>query len=211
LIKNVIFDFDGTLVDSDFVIESVNKYLMKKYKINNVDARDFRAINTLSMKQRFKKLGIPLYKLPLMIHEAIRAYSNFISEIKLIEGIQELLESLEEKRVNLYILSSNSSKNIKKFLKKNKINFFSEIYSTSNTIEKDKTLARLIRRRRLSKDSVLYVGDQMEDIISCKKIQVRIAAVSWGCDPADLLMRSKPDFMCHKPADLYNLVTGEIN
>jgi phosphoglycolate phosphatase len=210
LIKNVIFDFDGTLVDSDFVVENVNSLLMKKYRIEDVDARDFRAMNTLPLKQRFKKLGIPLYKLPLMILEAIKLYSYFISEIKLIEGIHDLLKKLSENSVELYILSSNSSKNIKKFLQSNKINFFKDIYSTSNTIEKDRTMAKLIRDKRLPKENVLYVGDQLEDIFSCKKIQVRIAAVSWGCDSADLLEKGEPDFLCNKPADLYDIICQEM-
>jgi len=211
LIKNVIFDFDGTLVDSDFVVESVNKYLMKKYRIEDVNAKDFRAMNTLPLRDRFKKLGVPLYKLPLIIFEAIRLYSHSIHKIKLIEGIYDVLKRLTEDKVALYILSSNSSKNIKKFLQRNKINFFKDIYSTPNTIEKDKTLTKLIRKKRLLKDSVLYVGDQFEDIISCKKIKVRIAAVSWGCDRADLLEKGKPDFLCHKPSDLYDLVSRELN
>lgn len=176
--------------------------------MNNIGSNIFRTINTLPLKERFKKMGIPLYKLPLVLFEAIRMYSHFIAEIRFIEGIEKLLNKLAERGIELNILSSNSTRNIKKFLQKNKINFFSGIYSTSNIIKKDRALLKLLKRKKLSKDDVIYVGDQLDDILSCKKVKVKVAAVSWGCDSIDLLKKEKPDYLCKKPVDLLNLLSA---
>ena len=70
MIKNVIFDFDGTLVDSSYAIEKLFQYFKQKYKRNDMDKEQFRKINTLPLKQKIKKMGIPLYKLPAISREA---------------------------------------------------------------------------------------------------------------------------------------------
>src|SRR4030043_948953 len=96
MIESVIFDFDGTLVDSSAAIDKLNTYFIRKYKINNIGIESIKKINTLPLKQRFKKLGIPLYKIPLMSMEALKVYSSSIGEIKLMEGFRGVLIKLED-------------------------------------------------------------------------------------------------------------------
>ncbi len=209
MIESVIFDFDGTLVDSSFAIDKLNKYFINKHKINNIGIESIKTINTLPLKQRFKKLGIPLYKIPLMSMEALKVYYSSIGEIKLMEGIPDVLNKLVEHGMDLKILSSNSVKNIRLVLQNNKINFFSDISSSSNVLKKDKAIIKLLKKNHLSKDSVIYIGDQLEDIISCKKIQVKVVAVTWGYDSIDLLMQGKPDYLCRKPMELYDYIISK--
>src|SRR4030042_2057422 len=140
MIESVIFDFDGTLVDSSAAIDKLNTYFIRKYKINNIGIESIKKINTLPLKQRFKKLGIPLYKIPLMSMEALKVYSSSIGEIKLMEGIPEILNKLLEHGIDLKILSSNSVKNIRQFLQNNKINLFSDIFSSSDVLKKDRAI-----------------------------------------------------------------------
>jgi phosphoglycolate phosphatase len=211
MIESVIFDFDGTLADSSFAIKKLNNYFIDKYKINRTDSEDLKRISALPLRQRFKELGIPFYKLPLMSLEAIKIYSSFIDEIKIIEGIPDILKKLAEIDMDMNILSSNSVRNIRQVLQKNNLNFFSEVYSASKVLKKDKTIIKLLKKKNLPKNSVVYVGDQLEDINSCKRIKVKVVAVSWGYDPVDLLMQGEPDYLCRKPADLYKyLISGKI-
>lgn len=212
MIKSVIFDFDGTLADSSFAISKLNNYFIDKYKINSTGSMDLKRISTLPLKQRFKEMGIPFYRLPLMSLEALKIYSSFIDEIKIIEGIPDILKKLAGLGMDMNILSSNSIRNIRQVLQKNNLNhYFSAIYSASKVLKKDKTIIKLLKKKNLSKDSVVYVGDQLEDINSCKRIKVKVIAVSWGYDPADLLMQGEPDYLCREPADLYKyLIFGGI-
>ena len=206
MIKNIIFDFDGTLVDSSYAFDKLFEHFKDKFGETDIEKIHFRKMKGLSLDQRFKKIGIPLYKVPGIVLEARRLYPSCIGMIKIIEGIPELLEKLDKLGLELNILSSNSVKNIKRFLEIKNIRFFSDIYSSSNILEKDKALIKLMKNKKLSNKNILYVGDELNDIIACKKASVKVLAVKWGLDSVDSLKSGKPDCICNKPMEIYDYV-----
>ncbi len=206
MIKNVIFDFDGTLVDSSYAIEKLFQYFKQKYKRNDMDKEQFRKINTLPLKQKIKKMGVPLYKLPAISLEAKRVYSSYIGKIKIIEGIPDLLLKLVQLGLEMSILSSNSVRNINHFLKINKINCFSGIYSAPNMLKKNEDIIKLLKKKKLAKENILYIGDELHDVVACKMIQIKVAAVTWGLDSIDSLKDGKPDLICQTPMEIYDYI-----
>ncbi len=206
MIKNIIFDFDGTLVDSSAVVEKLFQYFKGKYVKNNLDKEKFNKIKTLPLMQKFKEMEVPLYKLPAIFLEAKKIYSSHIGEIRIIEGIPELLSKLEKLGLELNILSSNSVRNISYFLKIKHINYFSGIYSASNMLKKDEAILKIIRKKKLARENILYIGDETNDIAACKKIKVKIAAVTWGFDSIDSLKSYGPDCICYTPVEIYEYI-----
>ena len=206
MIKNVIFDFDGTLVDSSYAIEKLFQYFKQKYKMNDMDKEQFRMINTLPLKQIINKMGVSLYKLPVISLEAKRVYSSYIGKIKIIEGIPDLLLKLAQMGLELNILSGNSVRNIKHFLKINKINCFSGIYSAPNMLKKNEDIIKLLKMKKLAKENILYIADELHDVVACKRIQIKVAAVTWGIGSVDSLKDEKPDLICHTPMEIYDYI-----
>jgi phosphoglycolate phosphatase len=206
LIKNVIFDFDGTLVDSSIAVDKMYAYFADKYKLDNISREQFKNMKRLPLKEKLKMVHLPLYKLPSLTIQARKLYSSHLEDVKLIEGIEKILTILKEREIQMSILSSNSIANIKMFLENNKINFFEDIYSSKNILKKDRAILKLLKRKKLNKNEILYVGDELQDIISCKKIDVKVAAVSWGYDDIELLRSGEPDCICQNPLEIYGCV-----
>jgi phosphoglycolate phosphatase len=202
LIKNIVFDFDGTLVDSRIAVNKIYEYFAEKYKIDNMSQKKFKSLKMLPLIERLKVINIPIYKLPALSIQARKIYSNCLKDVRLAEGVERLLEELKEKNLELSILSSNSTRNINLFLKNNKINYFNDIYSAKNIFKKDKTLLKLLKNKRLRNDEILYLGDELQDIMACKRISVKIAAVAWGYDNVELLKSADPDYLCMAPLDI---------
>ena len=50
---------------------------------------------------------------------------------------------------------------------------------------------------------MIYVGDELRDIESCKKLGVPIVAVTWGYDSPQLLLSGNPDHIANTPGELY--------
>ncbi|MGM0365847.1 MAG: HAD-IA family hydrolase [Actinomycetota bacterium] len=206
MIKNIIFDFDGTLVDSSYAVDKLLQHFKQKYNKTDMDIEQFRKIKTMPLGQRIKKMGVPLYMLPAISLEAKRIYSFHIGRVKIMEGIPELLSRLDKLGLELRILSSNSVRNISHFLEINDINCFSGIYSASNMLKKDKAIIKLAKKEKLAKESLLYIGDELHDITACKRIQIKVAAVTWGLDSIDLLKSGEPDCICCSPMDIYDFI-----
>ncbi|MBC8014963.1 MAG: hypothetical protein H7X79_04380, partial [Sporomusaceae bacterium] len=56
----------------------------------------------------------------------------------------------------------------------------------------------------------IYIGDEVRDVISCKKVSIKVIAVTWGYDSLDYLLENKPDFIANKPEEILNIVNNHF-
>ena len=90
------------------------------------------------------------------------------------------------------ILTSNSSQNVKEFLKNHQLDVFDFTHSVSKFWGKSSGLKRLIRKYKLKPDHLLYIGDEIRDLEAAKKAGIRFAAVTWGYNSSKALKACHP-------------------
>lgn len=202
MIKHILFDFDGTIVGSLELALQILNQMAEKHHYQTVTVEDMQTLKKMPLAERFKKIGVPLYKIPALTIECAAVYKQGIAALKPVEGIRDLISSLKKDGFLLSVLSSNSVENITEFLKKNDLELFEHICSSNNLFGKDKSIRRFISQYGLRKDELFYVGDELRDIDACKKAGVKIAAVTWGYDPLPLLQSAAPDFIAETPGDV---------
>ncbi len=208
MFKNIIFDFDGTLVDSKEVVFLTYRRLVKKYNVPELKQSEIEELRTLPLKDRFKKMHFPLYKIPEVSREIQNAYKDNMNLLHSFSGIQETLYALKDKGCNLYVLSSNTKKNITMFLETNNLDIFRDIYSSPGLFGKNVTIKKVLRKHKLLKEESLYVGDELRDITACHSVGIKVAAVTWGYDSTSLLSQGNPDYLINKPEELLVVVDG---
>ncbi|SFG97875.1 haloacid dehalogenase superfamily, subfamily IA, variant 1 with third motif having Dx(3-4)D or Dx(3-4)E [Desulfotomaculum arcticum] len=130
--------------------------------------------------------------------------------MRIYEGLKTVLGELKKAGLKISIVSSNSIENINEFLKNSEINVFDNVYSSGSFFNKDRAIAHLMRKYNLNSREVIYIGDEIRDIIACKKSSVRIIAVSWGYDSKELLEKANPDYLVDSPAQIIELIKAKI-
>ncbi len=206
MIKQVIFDLDGTLVDSLETFIKIGNQIAKKYGYESLNEQQVKELLKLPMKKRIESVKIPIFKLPKMGREAMKTYNLYASQDKPIEGVKEMLVYLHQNGYKLNIISSNSLHNIHTFLKANEIELFDNIHSSKGLFAKHITIGKLISKLNVRKEEVIYVGDEQRDVEACKKIGIKVISVLWGYDSLELLEKVKPDFIVSNPNEIIEII-----
>lgn len=196
---NIIFDFDGTICDSfETTLGIANDYLARFGK-KQVDPKRFKeeGIEEIIKDYKLNKFQILLYVL-----KGRRELAKHISKLHTFPELKETISKLSEDNT-LGIVSSNSRRNIQKFLKKEGMDkYFRFIESSPTIFEKSKKIKLVIRRYKFEKNQTIYVGDEVRDIQAAKKAAIKCITVTWGFANKNLLKRSHPDFLIDSPKEL---------
>ncbi len=203
--NNLIFDFDGTLADTlAFTVNAASEINRSLHLLSDekIDFEKFRATDTVEF---FKDLEIPTYKLFFFLYKYQRKQSKEIDNVKVFEDLPSILNELVKRGIGLGVATSNSTKNVKLFLKNNKLDMFEFIYSSIDYFHKNKIIERAIKKYEMDKDDVIYVGDEIRDIKAAKEAGVKVAAVTWGYNFESVLNKYNPDFIINRPEELLNL------
>lgn len=206
MITQIIFDLDGTLVDSLDTFIKIGNEMAEKYGYKSLNEEKIKELLLLPMKKRIESLKIPIYKLPKMGIEALSIFNAYAAEVKPIEGVKEVLEYLHKKGYRLNIISSNSLHNIHTFLKANELDLFDNIQSSKGLFGKHITIGKLISKLRVKKEQVIYIGDEQRDVEACKKIGIKVISVLWGFDSLELIEKAKPDFIVSVPNEIVEII-----
>lgn len=205
--NTVIFDFDGTLVDSFGLSVRLSNMLAPEYGYRTVRDSEVPSLKKLSLPDLFKQLEFPLYKLPMILAKARREMGREIEGVQLFDGMSHILDRLRNAGIHLGIVTSNSIGNVQRCLSRNDVlEKFDFVHAAKNVFGKHRTLGKLMKKMELSSDSVIYVGDESRDIEASKKVNIPIIAVSWGFQDRERLSKMSPDFLADIPADIEKFV-----
>ena len=206
MFTSVIFDFDGTLVDSREIALLVYRRLTRKHQLPELTPEALETLKNLPILDRLKVMRYPVYRLPEIFREMKKAYRENLATLSPYPGIREVLGTLAGRGYDLHILSSNSRDNIAPFLKTHDMEVFSSIRTSPGLFRKHRTLRRLLRELGIPGQKALYVGDELRDIEACRTAGVPVLAVTWGYDAPALLDRGSPDFMVDRPREILDLL-----
>lgn len=197
---SIIFDLDGTLADSmDVAIDIINDMHIVDRPVTR---DDYERTKNLTIPAIFKEFGVPLWRAPQLVVRARSEITKRIHEIPLFDGMNDAINSLAIHH-SLYVMSSNSLGNVRKFLEQHNIRrSFDQIYGGAGVFGKTKALNRVVRQHKLDKQCTYYIGDEVRDIVAAKKAGLKSVAVTWGFNGEEILTAQKPDYIVRTPDEL---------
>ena len=200
----IIFDFDGTIVDNrHYFVEFIAKEA-GRWPLSPEEETSLEGLPLMAMA---RKLGVPWLKLPGLYFKGRKRMDRVISTFKPFNQMPELIKKLHNEGHELFILSSNSVRNIRLFLKHNNLReYFMEIYGGVAVFGKAGMLHKLLRDNNLKVKDSITVGDEVRDVMAAKAVGMRMVAVTWGLSDPKELEQLKPMAIAHDIKELLGIL-----
>lgn len=206
----VIFDFDGTLADTfEIGMGIYNNHLAGKYGLPKDITEPLTKIEHRSTSEVIKQY-LRWWNIPVIGFVWEKYSFDYIPDAKLFPGIAELVLELKNRGFRVGILSSNIHRNVVKCLENNNLNVFDFIKTNSPLGFKTRALNKIFRQGLANKDRVIYIGDEVKDIRSCRGAKIPVISVSWGLNHKDSLIDEKPDFFVNNVDELSKLLLDDF-
>lgn len=173
---NLIWDLDGTLLDSyDNMVESL-LLLCNKFNIDITKIELLKKIKTTSITDFIKEISV---EKNLNYNELINLFiknKRTFEYNKLIENVFEVLVYLKEKNIKCYVYTHNDNKTFEILKKLNVIQYFEEIITSDNGFLRKPNpaaLIYLIEKYKMEKENTYYIGDRNLDIECANNAKIK--------------------------------------
>jgi phosphoglycolate phosphatase len=199
----LIFDFDGTLVDSfRTVIEKFN-LLADEFKFRKINSDEIDDLRNLTSRELIKYFEIPIYKIPIVLRCARKHMYSEMQTLPPFTNLPGVLQEVHDMKIPLGILTSNSSENVTRWLERNKMeHLFNFIHVESNYFGKKRILRKILKTYKIDKSQAFYIGDETRDVEAAKECDVYSVAVTWGFNSEKILTQHQPHYIVRKPEDI---------
>ena len=205
--QTLVFDFDGTIADTLGETRRIFNQIAPDYGIRQVDEHEMDHLRHLSLKELLAHLKIPKRRVPALISRGTGLMRGNITQLKMIEGMPEVIVEMRRHVRSFGILTSNAPANVDLFLRSHGLREpFDFISSTSKLTGKAKHLKAIRKTFSLRPEEMLYIGDELRDVKASQKAGIPIAAVTWGFNSRESLAAQSPDYLFDHPTDFLRLL-----
>jgi pyrophosphatase PpaX len=213
-INTILFDLDGTLVDSNELIIESFRETFKKYQPEKTYSRQ-ELIDMIGppLKETFKVVS----EQESIISEMIDFYRKFYQDnefqyITLYPNVIETLDALSDKGINLGIVTTKFKESAMPSIKHFGIDKYIKYYSFLGDVDEHKPSPKPlyhVLKNFNDIDKVVMVGDNSSDILAGKNAKVLTCGLDWALN-REKLINTKPDFWIKDYLELLNIIDKEI-
>jgi phosphoglycolate phosphatase len=205
-IKNIIYDFDGTIADSWEEGIAIFNEIAARRGYNTITGENKEILRAQGWREVCKHLGIPLLMLPFVVNEARKRISTRLSEVQPFPHISEVIALLHTRGYTQAIVTSNDTTGVTEFVRAHQLSEYVQcVEGNCSLFNKARKIKRLMRAQRMVPAETIYVGDEIRDIEAARKAGIRIVSVTWGANTEAVLRAHAPDYVVTSPKELVQM------
>ncbi len=198
----VIFDLDGTLVDSfPWFLRNLNG-VADKFGFRRVAADDVAMLRRAGLREIFERLEVPRRKLPAIVRHMRRLKAAQAAEMALFPGVAPMLRALAAGGLSLVLVSSDTEANARTQLGAANVALFSALDCGASVFGKAAKFRRVVRRAGVPAENAIAIGDELRDIEAARAAGIACGAVTWGYSAPEVLRALKPDAVFERVGDI---------
>lgn len=205
--RTIIFDFDGTLFDSQVGIKNALRYALRHFGIDEQDDELLTSFIGPPLSRSFGHYGFT----PDQVEEAIRTLRVYYreqgyAETSMYDGVRDLLADLHASGHRLAIATAKPTLFARRILEEHAHDhLFDPICGSGmegDLLPKDVTIGQVLDHHRPDPDQTVMIGDTIYDLQGAAACGIPSIAVTYGYGLEGDLRGCDPIHVAHTVDDL---------
>jgi pyrophosphatase PpaX len=208
-ITTLLFDLDGTLIDTNELIISSFIHTLNHYYPDQYKREDVLPFMGPPLADTFMKIDSE------RVDEMIERYRKYNLEnhdllVKEFDGVYETIQALHEQGYKMAIVSTKIRDTVIKGLRLTKLDQFFDVVVGLDDVNHAKPdpepLQKALQQLGSTPDEALMIGDNSHDILGGKNAGTKTAGVAWSAKGKEYLAQFEPDYMLEHIQDLFDIL-----
>jgi phosphoglycolate phosphatase len=204
VIRNVIFDWSGTLVDDLPAVWRATNYVFRNAGVPEITLDEFRAEFCLPFTKFYERY-IPHVELPqleLWFHEHFRTVQDIVEELP---HARAFLEFCRARGLRTFLLSTVAPEHFDTQARTTGFGpFLDQPYT--GVWDKRERIHDILREHQLNPTATVFIGDMQHDIETAHHGGVHSVAVLTGYNRLEQLRASEPDLIVEHLGELREIL-----
>lgn len=207
MFKYVIFDVDGTILDTEkSILRSLQQVLKEEGK--NYPLEDLRFALGIPGKETLRRLGVIEIE---RVHSIwSRTVLEFSHEVHIFEDLKEVIQTLSKIPIRTGIVTSKTKQElIDEFEPFGLSSLFEHTVcadDTENHKPNPEPLLLCLDELKATKNDAIYIGDSIYDMQCANSAGVKFALALWGSKQT--VGFESADYILKEPIDILELIKG---
>ncbi|MEK4998604.1 MULTISPECIES: pyrophosphatase PpaX [Paenibacillus] len=216
MIECVLFDLDGTIVDTNELIISSFMYALKDNGLAPLTREEIIPHMGTTLQQQMRVFS-GLEDVNGTLEKSYRSYNNEHHDelVRSFPLVKETIEELSRRGIKLGIVTTKIRPTTIKTLERFDLLKYMDTIVTVNDVTEPKPhpepVLTAVHNLGVDPRKTLMIGDSAVDIQSAKAAGVYAAGVSWSLKGEDMLRKYDPDFIIHNMKDIIEIMERGTN
>jgi phosphoglycolate phosphatase len=207
VIRNIIFDWSGTLVDDLPAVWQATNYVFSQAGLPELTLEQFRAEFCLPFTKFYSRYTphLPLPQLESWFHGHFKQIQHSVNELP---HAREFLEFCRRRSLRTFLLSTIHRDH---FAVQTARNGFAQFLDRPylEVWDKRTKIREILAENKLRSQETLFIGDMQHDIETAKHGGIFSCAVLTGYNRLDQLRAAKPDLIVEHLGELQEILERE--
>ena len=211
--KTILFDIDGTLLDTDMLIIRSYMHLFDTYRPEYpLKVEELVSFLGPVLKDVFPKYFKEDFHVLLNTYHTY-SHQNIKRFVHLYDGVINMLETFKAKNYKLGVVTNRFDYSVKEVLEPFSISHYFDVIITLNDVSNGKPnpegILKAIEVLKANKEETIYVGDNKSDALASRNAGIKDALVSWSYGRDNSLL--KPYYLIKSFKEFTKEIINEEN
>jgi pyrophosphatase PpaX len=208
-ITTILFDLDGTLIDTNELIITTYLHTLEKYYPSKYQREDVLPFLGPTLHEAFGSIDPNLVEEMVLEYRAfnIANHDELVTEFA---GVFETVQTLKDKGYKLGIVTTKRHDVTLKGLRLMDLERFFEVVVTYDHVSKTKPdpepIFKALELLNSSPEETMMVGDNYHDILAGKNAGTITAGCAWSIKGREYIAKYEPDYILENMADLLTIL-----